>query len=448
MKKIFLASLLLAGLTAVGQNLQKISLNQAYPNIKMDAAELQYEVSLTQGSLYQFSVMQQGIDVVVVLQNDAKAQLVELDSPNGTNGLERFEYTALKTGKYFLAIKRLEEPGNAADGKITLTVKKFTKDEIRLREKIKKELEPENKKNVLTLDIDHFWEAFDQLKKCKTKADSVAVFQTTYLDRATNGLLDFIKARDYTAEKFVASVSKFPKFYNSVRKNTYEVKNAEPLIEEIFTQFKALYPNFKPFKVCFAIGLVNTGGTVSDQFVLIGTEVSTSTKEVDLSEFNNSAFGKVLANETNIVQQIKNIVAHECVHTQQNTPIDANAVSCGLLYKVMQEGFCDFIGELVVGSQINKVAKTYGDAHEKELWTELKNELCNQSNKNWLYNYFSTKDRPADLGYYMGYKIAESYYQNATDKKQAVIDIIEMSNPLQFLEKSKYDKKFANNGNN
>ena len=52
------------------------------------------------------------------------------------------------------------------------------------------------------------------------------------------------------------------------------------------------------------------------------------------------------------------------------------------------------------------------------------------------------KDKPADLGYYMGYHIAKSYYENAKDKKQAVIDIIEMKNPLQFLGKSGYDKKF------
>ena len=52
------------------------------------------------------------------------------------------------------------------------------------------------------------------------------------------------------------------------------------------------------------------------------------------------------------------------------------------------------------------------------------------------------KDKPADMDYYMGYRIAKFYYENAKDKKQAVIDIIEMKNPLQFLEKSKYDKRF------
>ena len=54
--------------------------------------------------------------------------------------------------------------------------------------------------------------------------------------------------------------------------------------------------------------------------------------------------------------------------------------------------------------QINKVAQEYGDQHEKELWTAFKNDLCNERANNWLYDY-DVKDKPADLGYYIGYKI-------------------------------------------
>ena len=71
----------------------------------------------------------------------------------------------------------------------------------------------------------------------------------------------------------------------------------------------------------------------------------------------------------------------------------------------------------------------------------FKNELCNQNIGGWLYNGYAVKDKPPDLGYYLGYKIVESYYNNATDKKQAIIDIIELDNPIRFLELSKYDQK-------
>jgi len=439
MKKLPPLFILLLPILSFGQNAQEIDFNKTYHQIKLDKkANLKYALRFEKNGVYKISVWQHGIDVVLKLTDSSNTLILEKDSPNGSNGLETFNYTSHEKGRFYLSIDRLDENGNPEEGKVSIFIKTYSKSEI---EEIKTSIEPENAKNVQTLDIDHFWEAFDNLKKCKTHNDSVATVQTLYLDRATNGLLDFIQVRGFTAEKFVRQIAHYPKFYSSVRENTIEAKKAEPAIEEVFKNFSQLYPNFKPFKVCFAIGLINTGGTTSNQFVLIGTEVSASTKGVDVSEFGNSAFSKVLVSEGGILQKLKNMVAHECVHTQQTIPYDKNAVFCGLLYSVMTEGFCDFIGELVAGDQINNVAFEYGEKHEKDLWIELKSELCNERNENWLYNYFTSKERPADLGYYIGYKIAQEYYKNASDKGKAITEIIEMNNPLKFLELSKYEQK-------
>ncbi|NQD72132.1 hypothetical protein HP439_15505 [Sphingobacterium shayense] len=60
----------------------------------------------------------------------------------------------------------------------------------------------------------------------------------------------------------------------------------------------------------------------------------------------------------------------------------------------------------------------------------------------WLYNGGS-KGKTADLGYYIGYEICKSYYNNALDKKRAVKDIIELNYDDniavdKFLVKSNY----------
>ncbi len=442
MNKIILTAFFLLTTVFSFSQITKIEINKEYASVIIDKAKnIAYSLKLEKGELYDISVLQQGIDVKVILSDEHGKQILDKDSPNGQNGYERFEYYPIATKDYLLKIERLDESGNSDKGLLTILVKKVSKAEIKLREKIKGELEPENKKTVQTLDIDHFWEAFDNLKNCKTHKDSITSFQTLYLDRGTDGLKEFIAARNFTAEKFVHEVAVLPKFYNSIRNNTFEVKKAAPLVEELVAKFQRIYPNFKSKKVCFAIGLVNTGGTISDNYLLIGTEVSTSTKNTDLSEFNNSAYSKQLASGEDVVRKIKNIVAHEYVHTQQKTLIDKNSINCKLLYMCMKEGFCDFIGELISGSQINLVALEYGNHHEKQLWQEFKNELCNNSANNWLYNYSTVKDKPADLGYYIGYKIAEEYYKNATDKMQAVVDIIEMIDPIKFLQISKYDQK-------
>jgi uncharacterized protein YjaZ len=171
---------------------------------------------------------------------------------------------------------------------------------------------------------------------------------------------------------------------------------------------------------------------------LIGTEIITSTKQMDLSEFENNEYRKTFEGNEDLLSKIKSLVAHECVHTQQPKSIDPIAIKCELLYRTMREGSADFIAELVSG---NEKINEYGDKNENQIWTNFKNELCNENSNNWLYNYSTVKDKPADLGYFVGYKIAKEYYNNTADKKQAVNDIIDMKNPIRFLELSKYDQK-------
>jgi Predicted Zn-dependent protease (DUF2268) len=437
--------LFFSALTVYGQTPQSLEFNKEYKDVALTKQKsLSYKLALTKDGIFQISVLQQGIAIAYELLDKDNHSILKSPIPEDIEGYLKREYVSTTSGLFYLNIKAYDDPQNTEAGKVTIFVKSLNKNEIAERNKIRKALEPENRKNVQTLDLDHFWEAFDNLKKCKNFSDSVTTFQKIYLDRATNGLIDFIRARDFTAEKFVQTVSRYPKFYNSIRKNTFEAKKAEPAIENIFKKFKEIYPNFKPFKVCFAIGIVNTGGTTSENFVLIGTEITTSNKDADLSEFlkyGEQAKAQSLSGTENIIQKIKNMVAHECVHTQQRQSTDTSALHCMLLYKVMREGFCDFIGELVSGSQINNVAHEYGDKNEKQIWADLKNELCNENIGNWLYNASTVKDKPADLGYYVGYKIAQEYYKNSVDKKQAIVDIIEVTNPKVFLDLSKYDQK-------
>ena len=59
-----------------------------------------------------------------------------------------------------------------------------------------------------------------------------------------------------------------------------------------------------------------------------------------------------------------------------------------------------------------------------------------------VYEGDKAVNRPADLGYWVGYKIAESYYKNAKDKKQAVKELLEIKDFSKFLADSRYEEKF------
>ncbi len=421
------------------QSSKTLELNKEYKDILLSKTESHvFKLTLNKGGVYQFSILQQGVAAHIVLSDADKKQVFESDTPDDIDGYEKFEYNPASSGIFYLTIERFDDVQNTESGKATIFVKSLSNTEIILRQKIKKELLIENQKKILTADIDHFWEAFDNLKNCKTFGDSANSFQQLYLDRATDGLIDFIRIRDFQAEKYIKLVSKYPKFYKSLRKNTFEVKKSEQTIENVFLKFKEIYPNFKPFKVCFAMGIMNTGGTISNNFVLIGTEITTSTKEMDLSEFEDNEYRKIFEGTEDLQTKIKSLVAHECVHTQQPKSIDPNSIKCELLYRTLREGAADFIAELVSG---NEKINEYGSKNEKQIWTDFKNEICNENSNNWLYNSSFIKGKPADLGYFVGYKIAKEYYKNALDKKQAVNDIIEMTNPLRFLELSRYDQR-------
>jgi len=57
----------------------------------------------------------------------------------------------------------------------------------------------------------------------------------------------------------------------------------------------------------------------------------------------------------------------------------------------------------------------------------------------WLFNQGRTAPgRPGDLGYFIGYRIAQAYYLKATDKAQAIRDLITLRDPAALLAQSGY----------
>jgi hypothetical protein len=292
---------------------------------------------------------------------------------------------------------------------------------------------------IITMDIDHFWDAYDHLEKCYSFEDSVHCIESLYFDKGTGGFKDFISKYNYAPQDFVKSLGQYPRFFKSIRNNTLEVKNIETGINRFYVKLKENFPGYKPLKICFVISPLQSGGTALEHYLVIGTEIVASTKEADLSEFGTSVLGKVLAFDTNIRDNLIFVIAHETIHDLQ---VNADFNNYELLNKSLNEGSADFLAELFTGVRANHYLYDFGDLHEHDLWNKFTRALDNHENTdNWMYNIDRVEEGvPADLGYYVGYRIAESYYRNATDKKQAILEIIQMKNPEEFLEKSRYGK--------
>lgn len=292
-----------------------------------------------------------------------------------------------------------------------------------------------NKALIITSDIHNFWAAYAQLKDCKTRADSIRVIQTEYLDKASTGLKLFIKARNFSAERYVDLLSKVPKFWSSIRSNTMNLEAYAEQINAIFDQYEAAYPNFKRPNVCFAIGQLSTGGTVKKGWLLIGSEIACADSTTDKSELG-SWLRSVMQEKNHVLE----LIAHETVHAQQKMGLGTiwGYFNHRLLTFTLLEGAADFVAKNVAGMTINQPIHAYGKVHEEDLWQEFSKIMYKNDLSQWLYNGSKSKDRPADLGYYIGYKICESYYHQAADKKKALRDIIEVSSYRNFYKKSKY----------
>lgn len=279
-------------------------------------------------------------------------------------------------------------------------------------------------------DVIAFWRAYDQVLKTKDPIQQNKIIDDQYLQKASPALKELIKMDSITASDYVRSIHKRSERWNKVRKLTLEISKYNPDFVKLYQSFVKIYPTFHSPKINFVIETFNRGGTTTKDFILIGTEVAALT---DLSGAELK-----LSTEYNIT--------HELVHVQQDYINGVNNEeeykNLDLLGWALMEGSCDFIAEKLLGKLPAIAYMNYGKEHEKELWNKFKVDIYLYDIEKWMYNGSSSKDKPADLGYYMGYAICRSYYENAVDKKAALREIIDLkyseNKHHEFFEKAHY----------
>lgn len=283
---------------------------------------------------------------------------------------------------------------------------------------------------LVTSDIVNFWRAYDQA----TPENDLIVFRNQYLRKGSYGLQQFTRMRIGSVCNLVDVIGKHPKYYASIRESTLKVESMKDAIRAGFRKLKDLYPAAVFPDVYFMIGAMNSGGTTTGKGLLIGTEMYGLTKQAPAEEFSD--WHKAVLKP---IEAIPHIVAHELIHYEQKYSPGNRT----LLGQAINEGSADFIAEMISGGNINDHLHSYGNPRERELWLEFQPEMNGKDFSKWLYQGDKAKDRPADLGYYMGYKICEAYYNQAADKKQAIKDILEIKDFNQFLTASRYAEKFG-----
>jgi hypothetical protein len=284
---------------------------------------------------------------------------------------------------------------------------------------------------IVTSDITFFWKAYDVAKP----ENNLIVFRDQYLRKGSPGLKEFTRRRIGSSCGLVDAIEQHPKYYASLRDTSLQLDSYKDALRASFRKLKEIYDAAVFPDIYFLMGRMNSAGTLTDEALLIGIDMFGRTKNAPLDELDQWHKANIKP-----IEAIPFVVAHELIHYQQKYPNE----HVTLLQQAVNEGSADFIAQVIAGGHGNEHIHVYGNLHERELWLDFKKEMMGTDSSNWLYQGDKATNRPADLGYYIGYKICEAYYKNAADKKKAIKDILEIKDFEQFLKASKYEEKFKN----
>jgi len=272
---------------------------------------------------------------------------------------------------------------------------------------------------VVTEDVERFWAVMDEAGP----DDRVALLRGEYIEAGSRGVQGFIPMRIISAEHLDGVIETNRERYGeALRARTDRLEEMRPKIIEAYRRVEALYPPAVYPPVYFVVGGLNTGGTTSNDGLIIGVEVAMRSDRY--------------------ADDIPRLVVHELTHFQQNYPsIDS------LLDKAIHEGSADFFASLVLGSEPTKEAWAFGEANEREVWerfTAVMHEpWTSDAVDGWVYGGSPHPGWPTDLAYYVGYKICDAYYDHAEEKAQAIDDIMNIRDFDAFFRKSGYGERFG-----
>jgi Predicted Zn-dependent protease (DUF2268) len=263
-------------------------------------------------------------------------------------------------------------------------------------------------------DVDRFYKVYDAAGGHPT-ADQL---QHDYIDPGSDGLHQFAKVRNISGTRIAEAMAGHPEIYSSGKRCMVVLPRVRQRLQVALRTLRDLYPEARCPPVTIAVGRGKPVGVGSPATgVQIGLEALCATHWLN----------------PNVEDRFVYVIAHEYAHVQQ-VPALVDAERPTVLALSLLEGAAELTAELISG----EVAYSHLRASTKGREKEIENAFVSDEDKTdlseWLNN--GTLEKPGDLGYWVGYRIVKSYYQHASDKRQAFREILEMTDPKAFQTKS------------
>jgi len=254
-------------------------------------------------------------------------------------------------------------------------------------------------------------------------SDTVCLPFDGYIAAGSAGLRAYASKFGLTRNELCHAVQSRRARYDSIEAKLPALDSSAAQLRVIADRLRALRPDAAIAPVYMVVGDGIAAGTTTrgrNPMVLVGVELNRDPSRLPWT------------------------VAHELAHTQQDYPLWGSLTGgprflrATLLRASITEGSADVVAELLTGWPKHDA---FGEAHEAELWRDFQRDMHSRDYSGWLYNGATRdplKDRPADMGYWVGYRIARAFYDRAPDKRAALNEIFTIRDFDAFLAASGY----------
>jgi hypothetical protein len=263
-------------------------------------------------------------------------------------------------------------------------------------------------------DVARFYKAYDAAGGHPT-ADQL---QHDYIDPGSDGLHHLAKVRNVSGVTIAKTLAEHPEIYSDAKRCMAVLPRVRERLEVALGKLGSLYPEarFPPVTIAVGRGKPVAIGSPTEG-IQVGLEALCATDWLN----------------PNVEERFVHVLAHEYTHVQQAPALTDNEHPTVLELSLI-EGAAEFTAEQISGEVAYSNFRGSTTGHEKEIETAFVSDEDKTDLSTWFQN--STREKPGDMGYWVGYRIVKSYYQHAEDKRRAFREILEMTDAKAFLAKS------------
>jgi hypothetical protein len=267
---------------------------------------------------------------------------------------------------------------------------------------------------IQTEDVTRFFDIYDRTGGQPTAAQ----LQQFYIQPGSAGLHHLMKVRSVNAERIARALVDQPELYSNARTCLAALPGIRDRLRHSFENLLERYPGSSRPPITI---LISRGRPVAIAGPGAGVQVAL---EALCSENAARYLG------ADIEDRFVHLIAHEYIHVQQ-APEQPNPT---VLERALQEGIADFLGELISGGISNVAVHVAARGRELEIEEKFAADLDRRDLSAWFDN--TTAADVGQLGYWVGYRIAQAYYSQAPDKQAAIREMIQLTDARDFLAKS------------